>query len=235
MGRSAWASISARRSRSSARGPASAAGRGLAAGAPVSASNTSSGTITATGPGVPLSATWKARAIASDARFGSLTSMTSLVTSDEEPAVVLLLQRHAARLPALDLADQHDHRRRVMPGGVETDHRVRQAGSARYHQHPGAPAAHAPVRRGHERRPALMAADDQPHAIVIGHRVGEAEIALAGHAIDDIDVVRFEAVDDGAADGVGHGDLRQCGKEILRPSRRVLRTLLRMTEVFGWH
>ena len=35
-----------------------------------------------TGPGVPLSAMWKARAIASEACSGSLTSITSLVTSE---------------------------------------------------------------------------------------------------------------------------------------------------------
>src|ERR1051325_3844404 len=50
--------------------------------ASVSSSKMSSGRITATGPGVPLSARWKARAIASEACSGSLTSMTCLVTSE---------------------------------------------------------------------------------------------------------------------------------------------------------
>ena len=36
----------------------------------------------ATGPGVPFSAMWKARAMASEACAGSLTSITALVTSD---------------------------------------------------------------------------------------------------------------------------------------------------------
>jgi len=122
----------------------------------------------------------------------------------QEPAVILLLQGHAPGFPALDLADQHDQRRRVVPGGVETDHRVRQARPARHHQHSGAAAAHPPVGGGHERRPALVPADDEPHPVVVGHRVGEAEIALARHAIDEVDVVRFETVDDKPADRVGH-------------------------------
>ncbi len=126
----------------------------------------------------------------------------------EQPAVVLLLQRHAPGLPALDLADQHHHRGRVVPSGMEADHRVRESRTARHHQHAGLAAAHPPVGGGHERRAALVAADDQPHAVVVGHRVGEAEIALARHAIDDVDVVRLEAIDDGAADRMGHGVLR---------------------------
>ena len=38
--------------------------------------------LTATGPGVPSSARWKVRAIASEACSGSLTSITVLVISD---------------------------------------------------------------------------------------------------------------------------------------------------------
>jgi len=64
-------------------GSATTRGRAGSTAASVSASKTSSGTTTATGPGVPLSATWKARAIASDACSGSLTSTTSFVTSDK--------------------------------------------------------------------------------------------------------------------------------------------------------
>ena len=96
-----------------------------------SSSKISSGRITATGPCVPLSATWKARAIASDACSGSLTSITSLVTSDKQARIILLLQRQAAEILALDLADQQHQRRRVVIGRMQRDHGVRQPRPAR--------------------------------------------------------------------------------------------------------
>ena len=91
-----------------------------------------------------------------------------------------------------------------MIGGVQADHRVRQARPAGDHQHPGPAAAHPPVGGGHERRAAFVPADDQAHAVVVGQCVGHAEVRLAGHAIDQIDIVRFEAVHQQAGDGLGH-------------------------------
>ena len=69
-------------STSSGRGAGIGRGRGGASAASVSSSKMSSGRITATGPGVPDSARWKARAIASEACSGSFTSITSLEMSE---------------------------------------------------------------------------------------------------------------------------------------------------------
>ena len=49
-----------------------------------------------------------------------------------------------------------------------------------------------------------MTADDQADAVAVGERVGEAEIAFARHAIDEVDVVRFEALHQCAADRLCH-------------------------------
>jgi hypothetical protein len=48
----------------------------------------------------------------------------------EEAAVMLLLQRHAAEIGALDLADQGNEGRCVVIGRVQRDERVREAGAA---------------------------------------------------------------------------------------------------------
>jgi hypothetical protein len=87
---------------------------------------------------------------------------------------------------------------------VQPDHRIRHARAARDDQHAGTAAAHAAVGGGHERGTALVAADDQADAVAVGERVGEAEIAFARHAIDEVDVMRFEALHQHAADRLCH-------------------------------
>ena len=118
--------------------------------------------------------------------------------------IVLLLQRHSSRFEAFHLANDHDQRRGVMQRGVQSDQRVGQAGSARDDHNARPSAAHPPIGGGHERGAALMTANDQAHAVGVHQGVGEAEIALAGHAIDQVDVVRFETIDHQTAHGARH-------------------------------
>ena len=113
----------------------------------------------------------------------------------QQAGIVLFLQRHAAGLEALDLADQHDQRRGVVIRGVQADHGVGQAGPAGDDANAGAAAAHSAVGGGHESGAAFVTANDQPHAVVVDQRVGEAEIAFAGNAIDQVDVVGFQTID----------------------------------------
>jgi len=126
----------------------------------------------------------------------------------QQPRVVLLLQGETPEIPALHLPDQHHHRRRVVVGGVQADHAVGEARTARDDADAGAPLAHAPVGGGHERGTPLVAADDQAGAVVVDQRVGQAEIALARHAVDQVDVVGVETVDQQARDRAAHGSLQ---------------------------
>src|SRR4051794_40823360 len=49
-----------------------------------------------------------------------------------------------------------------------------------------------------------MAANDDTDRVALDQRAGQPDIALAGHAIDLIDIVRFEALRQQAGDAAGH-------------------------------
>jgi hypothetical protein len=123
----------------------------------------------------------------------------------QQAGVVLFLQRAAADVLALDMADQCNQRRCVVIGSVQRDHRVGHAGPAGDEHDAGAPVAHPPVGGGHEARAALMPADHEADARHVGQRIGQAEIGFARHAVDDVDIVCGEALGQEAADGAGHG------------------------------
>ena len=121
----------------------------------------------------------------------------------EQPRIVLLLQGEPPEILALDLADQHHHRGRVVIGRVQRHHRVRQPRPARHHRHPGAVAQPA-VGHRHVAGAALVAADDDADRVALDQRAGQPDIALARHAIDLVDIMRFEAFRQQAGDGSGH-------------------------------
>ena len=74
-------------------------------------------------------------------------------------------------------------------------------------QHPGAVAQPA-VGHRHVAGAALVAAHDDADRVLVGQRTGQPDIALAGHAEDLIDVVRFQAFRQQAGNGTGHvGDV----------------------------
>ncbi len=121
----------------------------------------------------------------------------------QEARVVLLLQRQPAEIPALDLSDQHHDGGGVVIGRVQGDHRVRQPGPARDQGHAGAVAQPA-VGHRHKAGPALVTADDHTDRVLFNQRAGQSDIALARHAIDLVDIMRFEAFGQQAGDGLGH-------------------------------
>ena len=141
--------------------------------------------------------------MASEACSGSLTSMTDLGDVAEHFAIVLFLQRQAAEILALHLADQHHHRRRVVVGRVQRHHGVGQARAAGDDADAGAVAQPA-VGDGHEAGPALMPADDHADGVAFGQHAGQADVAFAGDAEDLVDVVGFQTVRQQAGDGGGH-------------------------------
>ena len=154
-------------------------------------------------------------------RFGGLLRLVDLdhVLGDvgEQAGIVLLLEREAAHVAPLDLADQHHQRRRVVEGGVHGDQPVGEAGAARDHGD-ARPVAHAPVGGGHEARAGLVPADRDLDRVALDHGAGEADIALAGHAINAVHIVRLQTFHQQAGDGsvLRHG----LGSPLLRNSGR---------------
>ena len=135
--------------------------------------------------------------------FGHLT---------EEAAEIDLLEGLALGHVARDLADEQDQRGRILMRGMDADRRVGRARPAGDERDAGF-AGHLAVGLGHVCHAAFLAADDEVdrvHRVV--ERVQGCEVALARHAIDGIDAVQLQAVDEDLAAGaeigggaVGHG------------------------------
>ena len=139
----------------------------------------------------------------------------------EQAGIVLLLEREPAHVAPLDLADQHHQRGRVVERGVHGHQPVGEAGAARDHGD-ARPVAHAPVGGGHEARARLVPADRDLDRVALDHGAGQADIALAGHAINAVHIVRLQAFHQQAGDGsvlrhgLGSPLLRNFGRD---PSR----------------
>ena len=122
----------------------------------------------------------------------------------QQPRIILLLQRHPPEILTLHLPHQQHQRRRVMKRAVHRHHRIGQPRPARHHRHPG-PIAQPPIRHRHERRPALMPAHHQLNGILVRKGVGQPEITLPRHAIDDVNVMRFQAIGEQTRYSASHG------------------------------
>ena len=122
-----------------------------------------------------------------------------------EPAdrrrLVDLLERLAAAELALDLADEREHRRRVLARRVDADREVGGADGARADGR-GRAAGELAVGLGHERGGALVAGGDDPDAGGV-EALEQAEEALAGHGEGVADADGAEGVRDEPADGPG--------------------------------
>ena len=119
----------------------------------------------------------------------------------EEPPVVDLLERLAVGMPALDLTDEHHHRRRVLRGGVEPDRRVAGARPTGDHDHAGPPGELAVGFRHVGGATLVPTGDGRDRAARIVQCVERREVALARHAEDGVDAVNCEGVDQDAAAG----------------------------------
>src|SRR5699024_5856445 len=110
-------------------------------------------------------------------------------------------------------ADEEDERRRVLPGGVDGDHRVRRTRTAGDHgdaRTPGQPG----LGQGHEPGTALLTADDRVDGGVV-ESVEDVEVALAGHRVDPFDARGLQGGDDEVA-----GRTRHDGKSFRRWERK---------------
>ena len=97
-------------------------------------------------------------------------------------AVVDFLERLAVALVARHLADEQDHRRRVLECRVHADRGVGRARAARHEAH-ARPAGELALRLGHVARAALVTAGDEadPVAMLV-EAVEHGQEALARHA-----------------------------------------------------
>ena len=133
----------------------------------------------------------------------------------EHLAVVDLLEGFAAAEGAVDLPDEQDHRRRILPRRVHAVGRVGGARAAGDEADAG-PAAELATGVGHVGGGAFVAGDDSADGRVRVECVEHRQVALAGHAVDRIDAVAGEGIDQDLAavtgeDGRGH----QCGLRLI--------------------
>ena len=117
----------------------------------------------------------------------------------EHRAVVDLLKRLAPAHPARHLADEQDHRGRILARDVHAVRAVGRARAAGDHGDAG-PAGELAVSLRHHGGTTLLAADHVADLAVV-ERIEEPEIAFAGDAERQVDAVDLELVDQDLAAG----------------------------------
>ena len=121
----------------------------------------------------------------------------------ERLPVVDLLPGLAAAKRARHLADEQQHRRRVLARRVHADGGLRRSRATRHEADPGPPGELA-VRLGGVRGALLVTARHEPDRRVV-ERVEHGEEALAGEAEREVGAVQLELVDDDPAAGPHSG------------------------------
>ena len=117
--------------------------------------------------------------------FGHLT---------EHAAVVDFLERLALDLMAGDLADEQDHRRRILKRDMHPGGRVGRPRAAG-HETNARLAGHLAVGIGHDGGAAFLAADHQIDARRVDHGVKHGEVAFPRHAEGTVDPVGNQRFD----------------------------------------
>jgi hypothetical protein len=116
-------------------------------------------------------------------------------------AIVDFLECLAVDEVVADLADEQDHRRRILVGRVHADRGIGRARAAGDETDAGA-AGELAIGFGHERGAAFLAVDDEPDRRIV-QRVEHVEVAFARHAEGDVDAVDVERIDQDLAAGTG--------------------------------
>ncbi len=117
----------------------------------------------------------------------------------EHLAVVDLLEGLAIALRARHLANEQDHRRRILKRGVHPDARVRRPRAAGDEADAGS-ACELALRLGHEGGPALLSAGDEADSVaVLMKAVEHGEITFARHAEDGVDTLGDQGFDESMA------------------------------------
>ena len=125
----------------------------------------------------------------------------------EEGREVDFLEAFAVAVAAVDVADEQDHRCRILEGDMDADAGVGRAGAAGDEGDARA-AGHLAVGVGHVGDPAFLAADDGLDLRRVVQRVEHGEEALARHGEDAVAALDPELVDkDLAAGALGHDEI----------------------------
>ena len=114
------------------------------------------------------------------------------------------LEALAVAVGAVEVADEQDHRRRILEGDVDSGAGVGRAGAAGDEGDAGA-AGHLAVGVGHVGDPALLPADDDVDLGRVVERVEHGEEAFAGDGEDAVAAVDLQLVDEDAAAGARSG------------------------------
>ena len=112
--------------------------------------------------------------------------------SEERPIVHLLESAPSHHRP-LDLADEQDHRRRIVLGDMQPMRGVGRAGTAG-DEADSRPPSKAPLCQRHHRGARLLPADGEFDRRIV-HGVEGGEVGFAGNAIDPLDPLGDELVD----------------------------------------
>ena len=113
------------------------------------------------------------------------------------------LEGFAVPVGRRNLAEQREHRARILMRGMNPDGEVAAADHARTHAHGGTPSEFA-ERLGHEGGAALVSGGDHTDAGCVIERIEQAEKALAGDAKGVTDARGQEGLDHGLAARTGH-------------------------------
>ena len=144
-------------------------------------------------------ATWKARETSSGSARRIVDLGDPFGERAEHRAVVDLLERLALAHAARDLADEQDHRRRILLGDVDAGEALVAPGPRVTKQMPGRPVS-LPCGLRHHGRAALLPADGDGDVGVV-QRVEHREKAFARHAEQVLDAVDDQLVDQDLAAG----------------------------------
>ena len=123
----------------------------------------------------------------------------------EHLAVIDFLKRLAVHHVAADLADQHDHRRRILERGMDADRRMARAGTARHHADARL-AGQLAVGLRHVGGAGFVAGVDELEAVAdVEQRIQHFQIAFARHAERHVGAVDQELIDQDLAAGARIG------------------------------
>ena len=125
-------------------------------------------------------------------------------------AEVDLLECLALHLVARHLADEQDHRRRILEGGVDADRGVGRAGAAGDKADAGA-AGQLAVGLGHVGGAAFLPADDQLDLGRVVQGIERRQVAFARDAEGGVDAVDLQLVDEDLAAGAQIAGIRHGG------------------------
>ena len=127
----------------------------------------------------------------------------------EEGGEIDLLEALAVAVAARDVADEQDHRGRILEGDMDSGAGVGRARAAGDESDAGA-AGHLAVGIGHVGDSAFLPADDDVDLGRVVERVEHREEALARHGEDAVAALDPELVDEDASACPGAGALWSC-------------------------